>query len=138
MIDEDLFVYIVERFDGFSRLVEQFTAVEERAQYISRHTHEINLRGLDMLANQLTLEKMHRRVKDVNEVYESALILLASEANRIIRDEAMLCVLDPSHSINTIVNDANVGALKAMSIPIVDHANYDIDFNSMEVLPSGA
>jgi hypothetical protein len=51
LIDEDLFVYIVERYDGFSRLVEQFTAVEERAQYIARHTHEINLRGLDMLAN---------------------------------------------------------------------------------------
>ena len=51
LIDEDLFVYIVERYDGFSRLVEQFNAVEERAQYISRHTHEINLRGHDMLAN---------------------------------------------------------------------------------------
>jgi hypothetical protein len=31
LIDEDLFVYIVERYDGFSRLVEQFNAVEERA-----------------------------------------------------------------------------------------------------------
>jgi hypothetical protein len=41
----------VERYDGFSRLLEQFTAVEERAQYISKHTHEINLRGLNMLAN---------------------------------------------------------------------------------------
>lgn len=51
LIDEDLFVYIVERYDGFSRLVEQFNAVEERAQYIARHTHELNLRGLDMLAN---------------------------------------------------------------------------------------
>lgn len=31
LIDEDLFVYIVERYDGFSRLLEQFNAVEERA-----------------------------------------------------------------------------------------------------------
>jgi len=31
LIDEDLFVYIVERYDGFSRLVERFNAVEERA-----------------------------------------------------------------------------------------------------------
>jgi hypothetical protein len=61
LIDQDLFVYIVERYDGFSRLVEQFNAVEERAQYIARHTHEINLRGLDMLANQLNLGKVHRR-----------------------------------------------------------------------------
>jgi hypothetical protein len=31
LIDEDLFVYIVERYDGFSRLLEQFNAVEDRA-----------------------------------------------------------------------------------------------------------
>jgi len=31
LIDEDLFVYIVERYDGLSRLQEQSTAVEERA-----------------------------------------------------------------------------------------------------------
>jgi len=77
LIDEDLFVYIVERYDGFSRLLEQFNAVEERAQYISRHTHEINLRGLDMLANQMNLEKIHRRARAVNGLYESTLILLA-------------------------------------------------------------
>lgn len=88
LINEDLFVYIVERYDGFSRLLEQFTAVEERAQYISRHTHEINLRGLNMLANQLNLEKIHRRAIGINSLYDSALVLLASQANRMIRDEA--------------------------------------------------
>jgi hypothetical protein len=61
LIDEDLFVYIVERYDGFSRLLEQFNAVEDRAQYISRHTHEIKLRGLTMLANQVNLDMIHRR-----------------------------------------------------------------------------
>lgn len=51
LIDEDLFVYIVERYDGFSRLLEQFNAVEERATYISRHTHEIGDRSLNLLSN---------------------------------------------------------------------------------------
>jgi serine/threonine protein kinase/Ca2+-binding EF-hand superfamily protein len=138
LIDEDLFVYIVERYDGFSRLVDQFQAVEERSQYISRHTHEINLRGLDMLANQLNLEKLHRRAKDVNEIYDSSLILLANEANRMIRDEAQMCVLDPSHSINTIVNDDNRGALNAVSVPMVENSNFDIDLSNIDYLPSGA
>ena len=138
LIDEDLFVYIVERYDGFSRLVEQFNAVEERAQYISRHTHEINLRGLDMLANQMNLGKIHRRAQAVNGLYESTLVLLAGEANRLIRDEAQLCVLDPTYGINTIVNDANVGALGAVSVPPIENSQLDIDHNSLEVLPSAA
>ena len=138
MIDEDLFIYIVERYDGFSRLVEQATAVDERAQYISRHSHELNLRGLDMLANQLNLEKLHRRAKSVNDTFESALVLLASEANRMIRDEAMLCVLDPTSNINTIVSDSNAGALSAVAVPLVENSQFDIDFNSLTFLPSGA
>ncbi len=138
LIDEDLFVYIVERYDGFSRLVEQFNAVEERAHYISKHTHELNLRGLDMLSNQINLAKIHRRALVVNGLYDSTLVLLAGEANRLIRDEAQLCVLDPTYSINTIVNDQNVGALSAVSIPLIENSQFDIDYNSMEVLPSGA
>jgi hypothetical protein len=138
LIDEDLFVYIVERYDGFSRLVEQFNAVEERAQYISRHTHEINLRGLDMLANQVNLSKIHRRSQTANSLYEATLVLLAGEANRLIRDEAQLCVLDPTTSINTIVTDANVGALSAVSLPMIENSQFDIDYSSLTVLPSGA
>jgi hypothetical protein len=122
LIDEDLFVYIVERYDGFSRLVEQFNAVEERAQYIARHTHEINLRGLDMLANQMNLGKIYRRSQSANSLYEATLVLLAGEANRLIRDEAQLCVLDPTTSINTIVTDANVGALSAVGVPLIENS----------------
>jgi len=138
LIDEDLFVYIVERYDGFSRLVEQFTAVEERAQYISRHTHEINLHGLDMLANQMNLAKIHRRAKAVNGLYEATLILLAGEANRLIRDEAQLCVLDPTSNINTIVSDAKIGTLAAVSVPNIENSLFEADFATEILLPSGA
>lgn len=34
LIDEDLFVYIVERYDGFSRLVEQVSILEEKTSYL--------------------------------------------------------------------------------------------------------
>ena len=105
LIDEDLFVYIVERYDGLSRLQEQSTAVEERAQYLSRHPHEIKLRGLDMLANQVNLQKLHHRAANVNSIYDSTLILLAGQVASIIRDEAQLCVLDPTTAVNTIMYD---------------------------------
>lgn len=34
LIDEDLFVYIVEKYDGFSRLVELINQFEEKASYL--------------------------------------------------------------------------------------------------------
>jgi len=51
LIDEDLFVYIVEKFDGFSRLVDEVDLLEDKASYIQRHTFELNFRGMNLLAN---------------------------------------------------------------------------------------
>ena len=34
LIDEDLFVYIVEKYDGFSRMVELISSLEEKASYL--------------------------------------------------------------------------------------------------------
>lgn len=42
---------------------------------------------------------------NLNELFQSTLILLAGEANRLMKEEAQLCVLDPNFNINTIVND---------------------------------
>lgn len=91
-----------------------------------------------MLANQLNLEKIHRRAQAVNGLYESTLILLAGQANRIIRDEAQLCVLDPTYSINSVVNATGLGALEAVGVPTIENSSFDIDHNTMETLPSGA
>lgn len=51
LIDEDLFVYIVERFDGLSRMRELSEAMSDRSGYLSRHIYELNMRGLHMLSN---------------------------------------------------------------------------------------
>ena len=51
LINEDLFVYIVEKYDGFSRLVEQTSVLFDKSTYIQRHVFELGLRGLNMLAN---------------------------------------------------------------------------------------
>jgi hypothetical protein len=60
-IDEDLFVYIVEMYDGFSRLMNLIQAVEDKSSYISRHTSEISLRGLTCMSNQRTLQKLTKK-----------------------------------------------------------------------------
>ncbi len=88
LIDEDLFVYIVERYDGFSRMVELMAQLEEKASYLQRHVFEVNLRGLNLMSNQKTVEKLHRKAVKLNEIFESALILLAGEASRLMKEEA--------------------------------------------------
>ena len=51
LIDEDLFVYIVEKYDGLSRMSELTDNIFNRSGYISRHIYELNMRGLSMLSN---------------------------------------------------------------------------------------
>ena len=88
LINEDLFVYIVERFDGLSRMRELSESVEDRSGYLSRHIYELNMRGLNMLANQSTVRRICRKTKAMNELYGSTSILLASEVTRLIKEEA--------------------------------------------------
>ena len=88
LIDEDLFVYIVEKYDGFSRLVELISQLDEKASYLQRHVFEINLRGLNMLSNQKSVEKLHKKASKLNDIFESSLVLLAGESTRLMKEEA--------------------------------------------------
>lgn len=99
---------------------------------------EVNLRGLNLLSNQKTVEKLHRKTMKLNDIFESALVLLAGEATRLMREEAQLCVLDPTFNVNTIVNDQNAGFLASIQIPQIENSAFDIDFTTLQFLPSGA
>lgn len=91
-----------------------------------------------MLSNQKTVEKLHKKAIKLNELFESSLVLLAGEANRLMKEEAQLCVLDPTTNINMIVNDQNVGVLASIHIPTIENSAFDMDFSTLNFLPSGA
>lgn len=55
-----------------------------------------------------------------------------------MKEEAQLCVLDPQHNINTIVNDQNAGFLASLQVPTIENSAFDIDFATLSFLPSGA
>lgn len=88
LIDEDLFVYIVERFDGLSRMRELSEGSLDRSGYLSRHIYELNMRGLSMLSNQQTVKRLCKKTYELNSLYESTTILLAGEVTRLIKEEA--------------------------------------------------
>lgn len=81
-------MYIVERYDGLSRMMEFVNNVEDRSTYLSRHTYEINMRGFSMASNQLIIKKLNKKSKVLNELYEGTLVLIASEIMRLIKNEA--------------------------------------------------
>lgn len=40
------------------------------------------------MSNQKTVEKLYKKTAKLNEIFESALILLASESTRLMKEEA--------------------------------------------------
>ena len=50
--------------------------------------HELTLRGMSLMANQKNVQKLHRKQQILNDLFESTLMLLGGEANRLIKEEA--------------------------------------------------
>jgi GH35 family endo-1,4-beta-xylanase len=84
------------------------------------------------------VQKLHRKAAKLNAIFESSLILLAGESTRLMKEEAQLCVLDPTYNINTIVNDQHAGFLASIQIPTIENSAFDIDYTTLQFLPSGA
>lgn len=138
LIDEDLFCYIVEKYDGISRMMELSQAASDRSNYISRHIYELNSRGLNMMSNQRTVQILGKKSNELSNLYNNTMVLLASEVNRLIKEEAQMCALDPTHNIDTIVSDQNIGVLTSVSLPTIENSSYDIDYSTSTQLPCGA
>ena len=79
------------------------------------------------MANQKTVEKLKSKQLQLNELYESTLVLLAGEAGRLMKNEAQLCVLDPSSNTNQIVNSQNSNVIDAIEVPLLENTQFDID-----------
>lgn len=74
----------------------------------------------------------------MNDLFESTTILLASEVTRLIKEEAQLCVLDPSYNLDNMVNDDRYPTLRSISLPTIEQTQFDIDYSTMRNLPCGA
>lgn len=47
------------------------------------------------------MKRLCKKSLELNRLYESTSILLAGEVTRLIKEEAQLCVLDPTYNIDT-------------------------------------
>ena len=69
LIDEDLFVYIVEKYDGISRMMEFVGNLEDKSTYLQRHTYELGMRGINMMSNQKQILKLTKKSDTLNDLY---------------------------------------------------------------------
>ena len=56
-----------------------------------------------------------------------------TDATRLMKEEAQLCVLDPTFNINTVVNDQHAGFLASIQIPTIENSAFDIDLMPSEL-----
>lgn len=57
-------------------------------------------------------------------------MLIATEITRLIKNEAQLCALDPTTNIDHIITDQQIGVLQSLSLPTIENAQIEIDYDS--------
>lgn len=108
--------------------MEFVSSVEEKSTYLQRHTYELGMRGLNMMSNQKQIMRLTKKSETLNELYQSTLVLLAGDITRLMKEEAVLTVLDPSKNIDTIISDENVGVLTSVSLPTIENSQFDVNY----------
>lgn len=83
-IDEDLFVFIVSKFDGLSRLVNLINNLYNTTSYSSRHSFEFNLWGLSLLSNQRILKRLIWKAHALCSTFDSSLKMIAKQSIQMI------------------------------------------------------
>lgn len=56
----------------------------------------------------------------------------------MIKDEALVCVIDEDKNKEIGPNDSQVLILAGLVIPTIENSLFDIDYNSLKALPNGA
>jgi hypothetical protein len=72
--------------------------------------------------------KLSKKSETLNDLYQSTLVLLAGDITRLMKEEAVLTVLDPTKNIDTIISDDNVGVLSSVSLPTIENSQFDVDY----------
>lgn len=108
VIDEDLFVYIVEKYDGISRMMDFTINVDDRIKYLAGHNEQKDNRGLVLASNQLTVQQVALKSSKINDLYQSTLQLMSDRVISKIKSEVFLCVLDPANNVQLLPNEISV------------------------------
>ena len=87
-IDEDLFVFIVSKFDGLSWLNNLVGNLNNNTHYAEKHSFEFDLRGFTLLSNQRIVKRLKQKADELSGTFDVSLRMIAKQSIEMIQDEA--------------------------------------------------
>ena len=98
LVNEDMFVLIVQHFDGYSVLLNKASELFEKSQYIATHRTEFCTRGCSLLANSGMIQRLKEGARILTLNLKDALVSLSSFGLRLIKNAAQSALIDPATS----------------------------------------
>lgn len=139
LVSEDMFVMIVQHFDGLSVFINNSALLFEDSQYISTHRSQLNTRGCSLAANQRYLSYILQKVNILAINLKDTLGWLSSFALQIIKNSAHSSLIDPKFSKLSLPSDdlTVLDIVNTYKIPTIDPTSIVPDKKSAQVLPCG-
>ena len=137
LIDEKLFRYIVEKYDGLSRMMELSTTTEDRSGCISRHIIELKLRFVNVLSNK-NLSNSWKESKKAKKALPQHNAPASWWSQQTYQKWGLDVCSWPTQNFGNIVSDKNIGVLTSVSLHTIENCSYGIDYTTVESLLCGA
>ncbi len=139
LVDEDLFVSIVQHFDGFNVLNEKTYQLAESASYLASHRQELKSRGCAILANDSMLIRLVEGAKSLALSLRDTLVGVSNTCLELIKGAAREELLgkpadSESAKVPTLLDTTMADSCK---IPEIDPRSIQVDKESRWILPSG-
>ena len=135
LVDEDLFVCIVQHFDGFNVLNEKTYRLNESATYMMAHKEDLKTRGCAIVANNSLMKRLLIGTKDLALSLRNTLIGVSNTCLERIKEAARETIIGKERTEKaSTLSDISIDSYK---VPEIDPRNIHVDKESKWALPSG-
>ncbi len=136
LVDEDMFVMIVQHFDAFSYLIDRSYEICEGTQYMATHKSIFSTRGCSILADHTLVKRMLHSAQQLSTSMNDIFVMLSGYALEKIKSSAFCSLID-SKIITPPVQTQFADILIQYKIPEIDPIQVTIFAETKTELPSG-
>jgi len=138
MVNEDMFVMIVQHFDGFSVLLNKSGLICEKAEYIVSHKKEYFTRGCSLFTNYFILERLKKNSKKLALNLNDAMVNLSLHSLNLIKSAALSSLADPLlNTTGKYLIDNETDIVKEYTLPNIDPSLVQISKKSKVIYGNG-
>jgi len=130
LVDEDLFVSIVQHFDAFMLLNTKSYNLSEMAKYLVNHKEELKVRGCGILSNAMLMERILKEGKSLVLDFRDLLGNIANSILEHIKKEMQAKLHKKARSMTFNI-------VQSYKVPELDPKHISVTKTSKWTLPSG-